>query len=183
MGAAFLLLETKSVVQFALLFGTTWVVNSLVFGGILVSVLLAIEIASRWTPKRPGLLYAALLASLLVAGLGSTRPAPRAPAGPAVHRGDRRDVHTGAAGNLIFAERFRAVAASTTAFGVNLLGAILGGALEYSSVVLGFRWLVADGRGSVQRRLLAHSKAWAIAARAGSEAPAFGLDPAGIADA
>ena len=31
MGAAFLLLETKSVVQFALLFGTTWFVNALVF--------------------------------------------------------------------------------------------------------------------------------------------------------
>ena len=36
MGAAFLLLETKSVVQFALLFGTTWFVNSLVFVGILL---------------------------------------------------------------------------------------------------------------------------------------------------
>jgi hypothetical protein len=31
MGAAFLLLETKNVVQFALLFGTTWFVNALVF--------------------------------------------------------------------------------------------------------------------------------------------------------
>ena len=39
MGAAFLLLETKSVVQFALLFGTMGVVNSLVFAWILVSVL------------------------------------------------------------------------------------------------------------------------------------------------
>jgi SAM-dependent methyltransferase len=38
MGAAFLLLETKSVVQFALLFGTTWFVNALVFAGILLSV-------------------------------------------------------------------------------------------------------------------------------------------------
>jgi protein-L-isoaspartate O-methyltransferase len=32
MGGAFLLLETKNVVQFALLFGTTWLVNSLVRG-------------------------------------------------------------------------------------------------------------------------------------------------------
>ena len=38
MGAAFLLLETKNVVQFALLFGTTWFVNALVFAGLLVSV-------------------------------------------------------------------------------------------------------------------------------------------------
>ena len=33
LGAAFLLLETKSVTGFALLFGTTWVVNALVFAG------------------------------------------------------------------------------------------------------------------------------------------------------
>jgi hypothetical protein len=44
--------------------------------------------------------------------------------------------------NLIFAERFRSVGSSTTAFGINLLGAILGGVLEYSSVVLGYRGLM-----------------------------------------
>ena len=48
MGAAFLLLETKNVVQFALLFGTTWLVNSLVFAGILIAVLGAIEVARRF---------------------------------------------------------------------------------------------------------------------------------------
>ena len=47
MGAAFLLLETKSVVQFALLFGTTWFVNALVFAGVLLSVLAAVEVARR----------------------------------------------------------------------------------------------------------------------------------------
>ena len=44
MGAAFLLLETTNVVRFALLFGTTWFVNALVFFGILVSVAVAIEV-------------------------------------------------------------------------------------------------------------------------------------------
>ena len=39
LGAAFLLIETKSVVNFNLLFGSTWLVNSLVFAGILLSVL------------------------------------------------------------------------------------------------------------------------------------------------
>jgi hypothetical protein len=142
MGAAFLLLETKSVVQFALLFGTTWVVNSLVFAGILLSVLLAIEIASRWQPKRPGVLYVALLGSLLVAWvvrpdqLLGLPPVPRFVVATAV------TFAPVLLGNLIFADRFRAVATSTTAFGVNLLGAILGGALEYSSVVFGYRWLV-----------------------------------------
>src|SRR5205814_674595 len=67
MGTAFLLLETKSVVQFALLFGTTWIVNALVFVGVLVTVLLAIEVASRFPVRRLWLLYLALLAALAVA--------------------------------------------------------------------------------------------------------------------
>ena len=67
MGAAFLLLETKSVVQFALLFGTTWIVNALVFVGVLLAVLLAIETASRMRVRRLSLLYALLFAALAVA--------------------------------------------------------------------------------------------------------------------
>ncbi len=43
--------------------------------------------------------------------------------------------------NLIFAQRFRDTASSTTAFGVNLLGAMLGGVLEYAAIWLGYRWL------------------------------------------
>ena len=41
LGAAFMLLETKAVVQLALLFGSTWLVNSLVFFTVLVMILLA----------------------------------------------------------------------------------------------------------------------------------------------
>ena len=58
MGAAFLLLETKNVVQFALLFGTTWFVNALVFGGILLTVLAAVEVAKRVRFRRPSWLFA-----------------------------------------------------------------------------------------------------------------------------
>ena len=182
MGAAFLLLETKSVVQFALLFGTTWVVNSLVFAGILLSVLLAIEIASRWTPKRPGLLYLALLASLLVAWvvrpdqLLGLPPVPRFIAATAV------TFAPVLLGNLIFAERFRAVAASTTAFGVNLLGAILGGALEYSSVILGYRWLVLLVAGLYSVAFVLTPHRGRSRGQPDGQMSAFGLDPAGIAD-
>jgi hypothetical protein len=69
MGAAFLLLETKNVVQFALLFGTTWAVNAAVFAGVLLSVLAAIEVARRVSIRRPILLYAGLLAALASAWL------------------------------------------------------------------------------------------------------------------
>ena len=55
--------------RFALLFGTTWFVNALVFAGILLSVLAAIEVSRRVTIRRPLRLYAALMAALLVAWL------------------------------------------------------------------------------------------------------------------
>jgi hypothetical protein len=44
--------------------------------------------------------------------------------------------------NLIFADRFRDVGASTIAFGANLLGAMLGGVLEYLAIVTGYRALL-----------------------------------------
>ena len=47
LGTAFLLLETRSLVSFSLLFGSTWLVNALAFFGILMSVLLAILVNAR----------------------------------------------------------------------------------------------------------------------------------------
>jgi hypothetical protein len=44
--------------------------------------------------------------------------------------------------NLVFAERFRDTADSTSAFAANLLGTIAGGVLEYLSLVLGYRNLL-----------------------------------------
>lgn len=67
MGVAFLLLETKNVVQFALLFGTTWLVNALVFMGVLVSVLLAVLLSKRGRFPDLRVLYALLLAAVVVA--------------------------------------------------------------------------------------------------------------------
>jgi hypothetical protein len=43
---------------------------------------------------------------------------------------------------MVFAQRFRESGDSTTAFGANLLGAMLGGVLEYASLVVGYRWLL-----------------------------------------
>jgi hypothetical protein len=142
MGAAFLLLETKSVVQFALLFGTTWLVNSLVFAGILLAVLAAVEVARRDRSPRPGTLYLLLVGSLVAAWLVppdqllSLTPVPRFFAGVAVAFAPVF------LANLIFAQRFKDVGASTVAFGANLLGAMLGGVLEYLAIVTGYRTLL-----------------------------------------
>ena len=48
LGAAFLLLETRAVTQLSLLFGSTWIVNTSVFGGVLAMVLAANTVASHW---------------------------------------------------------------------------------------------------------------------------------------
>src|SRR5439155_25979285 len=42
LGAAFVLLETRSLTMFSFLFGTTWTVNAMAFAAILTRVLLAI---------------------------------------------------------------------------------------------------------------------------------------------
>ena len=142
MGAAFLLLETKNVVQFALLFGTTWLVNSLVFGGILLAVLGAVEVARRFRLPDRRVLYGLLAASLVLAwfvrpeSLLSLDPVPRFAAAIAL-----AFVPVSLA-NLIFSQRFRDVGASTVAFGANLLGAMLGGVLEYGAIVVGYRSLL-----------------------------------------
>jgi hypothetical protein len=44
--------------------------------------------------------------------------------------------------NLVFAERFEMVERPTVAFGANLLGAMIGGTLEYASLVTGYRALL-----------------------------------------
>ena len=142
MGAAFLLLETKNVVQFALLFGTTWFVNALVFVGILLAVYLAIEVARRIELGPPWRLYAALLAALTVAWLVP----PDLLLGLSVVPRFIVAIVVAFApiflANLVFASRFRDVAASNLAFATNLLGAMLGGVLEYASLLTGYRALL-----------------------------------------
>ena len=66
LGAAFLLLETRELVSFGLLFGNTWVVNALVFFAILLSVLASIGVASVLPRRSPTPWYAALFVSLLI---------------------------------------------------------------------------------------------------------------------
>jgi SAM-dependent methyltransferase len=142
MGAAFLLLETKNVTGFALLFGTTWVVNALVFAGVLMTVLAAVEVSRRLPLPRPGVLYAALAASLAIAWvipaeslLGLTVPL-RLVAAVAIAFAPIF------CANLVFAQRFAETSGSTAAFGANLLGAVLGGSLEYLSLIVGYHGLL-----------------------------------------
>jgi spermidine synthase len=142
MGAAFLLLETKNVVQFALLFGTTWFVNALVFGGILITVLAAIEVADRLRTVRPIVLYGTLFVALAVAWAVPQRLLLELPWSLRLAAAVALAFAPIFVANLIFAQRFKDVGSSTVAFGTNLLGAMVGGLLEYSALVVGYRALL-----------------------------------------
>ncbi len=142
MGAAFLLLETKNIVQFALLFGTTWFVNALVTAGVLVAVFAAVEVSRHVVIRRPALLYAGLLVALgvtwaiLPGSLLTLSPVPRFLAAVIIAFAPIFFA------NMVFSQRFRDTGDSTTAFGANLLGAMIGGILEYTSLIIGYRWLL-----------------------------------------
>jgi len=142
MGAAFLLLETKNVVQFALLFGTTWFVNALVFMGILLAVLAAITVAQRVHLKRLWILYCLLFAAVAVAWLVPPESLLTLSLLPRFLAASAIAFVPIFVANLVFAQRFKGVGSSNVAFGANLLGAMIGGVLEYSSLALGYRALL-----------------------------------------
>jgi spermidine synthase len=147
MGMAFLLLETKSLAFFSLLFGTTWVVNSLAFTGILISVLVANLLVQKFNIRVRLPLYLGLFACLALAYL--VPPAVFLNIGSLLPRfllGTVLMFLPIFFANLIFSREFKDVDESTRVFGWNLLGAVAGGGLEYLSLMIGFRnllWIVA----------------------------------------
>jgi hypothetical protein len=141
LGVAFLLLETRSIVTFSLLFGSTWLVNALVFFAVLASVLLAILVASRLR-VRSTWLYAGLLGSLVLAFV-------LPPSSLLIEPLWLRYVLATALAfapvffaNLVFSFSFRDTRTADMAFASNLLGAMVGGAIEYVALITGYQALV-----------------------------------------
>ena len=142
LGMAFLLLETRSLVSFSLLFGTTWLVNALAFFAILCSVLLAIAVNARWHITRPGFLYAALFISLAVAFLIPPESLILDPPWLRYLLAAALAFAPVFFANLVFTYSFRDTRTADMAFASNLLGAMLGGALEYLALLTGYRALL-----------------------------------------
>lgn len=142
LGAGFMLIETKAVVQMALLFGSTWTVNTVVFAAILVMAL-AGNLFAAWArptklwPYYTGL-FAALAANLAVpvdSFLGLD-PVARIVAScglvfaPVAFAG------------VIFPVSFARAPMPDRFFGANVAGALAGGLVENASMLLGFRYLL-----------------------------------------
>jgi len=142
LGAGFMLLETKAVVEMALLFGSTWVVNTVVFAAVLVMSLAGNRVAAWAKPKTLWPYYVGLFASLALGflvpmdallGFSSTVRMVLACALaflPVMFAG------------VIFATSFDRSGAADKMFGANVAGALAGGLLENLSLLLGFRWLL-----------------------------------------
>ncbi len=142
MGAAFLLLETKNVATFALLFGTTWLVNALVFAGVLVVVLAAVETERRVrTPPLP-VVFLGVAASLALAYVVQPDWLLSLPFVPRLVVAVVLAFLPIYVANIAFAKRFAQAddgsGDSRAAFAVNIMGAIVGGCLEYAALLTGY---------------------------------------------
>ena len=143
LGIAFLLLETRSLVTFSLLFGSTWLVNALVFFAILGSVLLAIGISARLSLSRPRLLYAALLVAIAIAWLLPPGNLLIEPVWLRYLVAATVAFAPVFLANLVFSFSFRDTQSADMAFASNLLGAMVGGAVEYLALISGYQTLLA----------------------------------------
>jgi hypothetical protein len=142
LGAGFMLLETKSIVQFALLWGSTWSSASLAIASVLVMALASALVASRVDIRRRGVVLAVLLTLVAVnyvVPVGRVTFASRA----------LESLFYGAlvfspvfCAGLLFSASFKQSSSAATDFGANLLGAIVGGTGEYLSLLAGYRFLL-----------------------------------------
>jgi hypothetical protein len=142
LGAAFMLLETKNVIGFALYFGTTWLVNALVFFGVLVAVLAAVEVRRRLRRVNQLLLQLLLFSCLAVAWLVPAHAVLSLPFAGRLACAIALAFAPIFCANLIFSDRLASSPDPTSAFGANLLGALTGGALEYLALVTGYQALL-----------------------------------------
>jgi hypothetical protein len=142
LGAAFLLLEVQIVSRMALLFGTTWLVNSIVIAGVLL-LIVGSNFTVKWFPLiSVRAAYLGLLLSIAFAYLVPTNwlffDSKVVSALVAVPVSSLPIFFAG----IIFIRSFASVGFSGTALGSNLMGALLGGLLESLSYWTGLSALL-----------------------------------------
>jgi hypothetical protein len=174
LGAGFLLLEAQIVSKMALLFGTTWLVNSIVIAGLLL-LIVASNFLVQWMPGVPVTIGYAGIFCTIVAGylvpldrLFFQSVWVKALASTAV-----LCLPVFFAG-IVFIRSFALAGFRSEALGSNLLGALMGGMLESLSMWTGIRSLLLIAG------LLYLASWWALSrqTRLNESAPKVGaLDP------
>ena len=141
LGAGFMLVETKSITELGLTYGNTWMVISVVIVGILIMAFLANLFVIRFGSPSPFLIYG-LLACFLIAGI-SFSGANLAFLPLKLDKILMTALLTAPLffSGLAFSSELDQHSQVPTALSSNLLGAMLGGFLEYNSMYFGFRSL------------------------------------------
>jgi spermidine synthase len=142
LGAGFMLLEAQIVSRMALLFGTTWMVNSIVIAGLLCLIVAANLVYQRF-PKIPLLwAYAGLFASFVISFIVPLEKLFfQSIAVRAVFSSVVLCLPVFFAG-IIFVSSFARVKFRGSALGSNLFGSLAGGLLESLSLWFGLKSLV-----------------------------------------
>jgi hypothetical protein len=141
LGAAFFLLETKSITQMALLFGSTWIVNAVVIAGILLMIIIANLVVIRFKINNPDPFYVLLLASLVLNFLLPVSSFLELPLGLRISLATITQVIPLFFAGMVFAITFSQTNSIEIALGSNLIGAVVGGIFEYASLALGLQSL------------------------------------------
>jgi hypothetical protein len=141
MGAGFMLLEVRSMADMSLMFGSTWLTNSVIISGVMLIILLA-----NYSALRLRITAVPWLAIGLLAGLILTLVAPASQLtflGPLMGSiaGTVCCLVPMAFAAVLFALFFRDVKNPCQALAFNLVGGVLGVLLEYTSMLMGIRAL------------------------------------------
>lgn len=142
LGAGFMLLEAQIVSKMALLFGTTWVVNSIVIAGLLV-LIVAANMVHRFVPKIPtSLAYAGLFVTMIV---GYMVPLERFFFSSLLLKAVSSTLVLCSPvffAGIIFVSSFERAGFQGRALGANLFGSLAGGLLESLSMWFGLKSLL-----------------------------------------
>ena len=147
-GAAFMLLETASVVRASLFLGSTWSTNAFTFFAILVLVLLANLLVMRLHLRRAWPWAALLAVSLGAAFLVPLEAVLSLPALVRAMAAGMLMLSPILFANVLFARFFRdEEGTADLGLAANILGTMVGGVMEYLSMTVGYGalYLVAAG--------------------------------------
>ena len=141
LGTGFMLIETKGITELSLVYGSTWIVNSVVIAAVLLMAFLANEAVLKRGAPPPVITYG-LIAASIAAGLtlSSEHLSHFSP-------WHGRLIMTGLLtlplffSGLAFSSELERCPSIGMALSSNLLGAMVGGFLEYHSMYFGFRSL------------------------------------------
>ncbi len=144
LGVGFTLVESAAIVRMALIFGSTWVVSAIVFTSVLVTIFIGNLLVIKERALKPSLAWSGLFVAILI---NYAVPLQHILELPWLMRSLISGTMIGLPilfASFCFSHLFKRQATTGFALGLNLIGAMSGGFVEYLSMIIGMRslWLV-----------------------------------------